>query len=84
VAELGRYFEQTEDLPEILAACQIEHDPLNIDTAIEATRTMHSYSKNKGPRDRVAPDFIIGAHALKQADTLQSTDAGFFRHTLLA
>jgi predicted nucleic acid-binding protein len=80
VAELGRYFEQAEDLLEFLAACQIEHDPLNIDTAIEAARIMRRYSKNKGPRDRVAPDFIIGAHALKQADALISTDDGFFRH----
>ncbi len=80
VAELGRYFEQADDLLEFLAACQIEHDPLNIDTAIEAARIMRSYWKNKGPRDRVAPDFIIGAHALKQADALLSTDEGFFRH----
>ena len=34
----------------------------------------------KGPRERTAPDFLIGAHAIKQANALLTSDAGFFRH----
>ena len=80
VAELGRYFATEQNLREFLADCQIDHDPLTLDAALEAARIMRGYAKNKGPRERTAPDFLIGAHAIKQADALLTTDAGFFRH----
>jgi len=80
VAELGRYFADEQNLRDFLMACQIDHDPLSMDCALEAARIMRGYARNKGPRERVAPDFLIGAHALRQADALLSTDAGFFRN----
>ena len=80
VAELGRYFADAQELKEFLADCQIDHDPLAMDAALEAARIMRSYARNKGPRERVAPDFLIGAHALRQTDALLTTDAGFFRN----
>lgn len=79
VAELGRYFVSEQDLRDFLADCQIDHDPLNMESALDAARIMRGYARNKGPRERVAPDFLIGAHAAKQADALLTTDAGFFR-----
>lgn len=79
VAELGRYFVGEQDLRDFLADCQIDHDPLNMESALDAARIMRGYARNKGPRERVAPDFLIGAHAAKQADVLLTTDAGFFR-----
>ena len=80
VAELGRYFPSEKNLLEFLQACQIVHDPMSMDSALEAARIMRGYARNKGPRERTAPDFLIGAHAIKQADALLTTDAGFFRH----
>ena len=78
VAELGRYFASEQDLREFLEACQIDHDPLSMESALEAARIMRGYARNRGPRERVAPDFLIGAHAIQQADALLTTDAGFF------
>jgi predicted nucleic acid-binding protein len=80
VAELGRYFSNEQDLRDFLAACQIDHDPLSLEAALEAARIMRGYARNKGPRERVAPDFLIGAHAIQQANALLTTDAGFFRN----
>ena len=79
VAELGRYFANAQDLRDFLNDCQIDHDPLDMASAMEAARIMREYARNQGPRLRVAPDFLIGAHASQQADALLSTDAGFFR-----
>ena len=80
VAELGRYFSSEQDLREFLEACQIVHDPLSMESALEAARIMRGYTRNKGPRERVAPDFLIGAHAMQQTDALLTTDVGFFRN----
>lgn len=80
VAELGRYFSSEQDLREFLEACQIVHDPLSMESALEAARIMRGYTRNKWPRERVAPDFLIGAHAMQQTDALLTTDVGFFRN----
>ena len=79
VAELGRYFASAQDLRDLLNDCQIEHDALAMSSAMEAARIMREYARNQGPRLRVAPDFLIGAHATQQADALLTTDSGFFR-----
>ena len=80
VAELGRYFKDNDALTAFLADCQIDHEPMSLDTALAAASIMRGYARNKGPRERVAPDFLIGAHAMQQCDALLTTDGGFFRH----
>jgi len=79
LAELGRYFKSNQDLQAFLADCQIDHDPLSTATALGAAQIMRAYARNKGPRERVAPDFLIGAHALHQTDALLTSDGGFYR-----
>lgn len=80
VAELGRYFATETELVEFLGACQIDYDSMTMETALQAACIMRGYARNKGPRQRTAPDFLIGAHAMQQSDALLTTDAGFFRN----
>lgn len=80
VAELGRYFVTETELMEFLGACQIDYDTMTMETALQAARIMRGYARNKGTRQRTAPDFLIGAHAMQQTDALLTTDAGFFRN----
>jgi predicted nucleic acid-binding protein len=79
VAELGRYFHDNDELDAFLHDCQILHEPLSKEAAFEAARIMRGYARNLGPRTRVAPDFLIGAHAATQADALLTSDGGFYR-----
>ena len=79
VAELGRYFRSDKNLLDFLADCHIDYSSMHEEAAMEAARIMRLYARNKGPKVRVAPDFLIGAHAARQAGALLTTDAGFFR-----
>ena len=51
-----------------------------IDTAIayEAGLRWGRYRQAGGPRERIIADFLIGAHALANADTFLTRDQGFY------
>ncbi len=49
VAELGRYFADAQELKEFLGDCQIDHDPLSMDAALEAARIMRGYRNGDNP-----------------------------------
>ena len=79
IAEVGRYFSSNEQMLNFLSDAQIDYSEISLVASLEAARMMRNYTKNTGSKTRVAADFLIGAHALKQADCLLTTDKGFFR-----
>lgn len=79
MAEICAYTKPYENALKAMRAFGIRYVPVSEQAAIRAGIMYRQFRQRGGGRDRLTADFLIGAHAMLQAGTLITRDAGFHR-----
>ena len=78
-AELFALLLDQEKFQATLAGLGIVFTPTSLEAAQLAGKIFRQYRREGGPREHLVPDFLVGAHARRQADRIAAIDRGYLR-----